>query len=91
MGLCFGAIGTLTLELSDPQDQGANVAALQVCDSSGSVLFIGVAGADLRAALAGGTVTARTFTTIWLLAVIAPPIAGGRSAVLAARRSARPR
>ena len=33
MGLCFGAIATLTLELSEPQDQGINSAALQVCDT----------------------------------------------------------
>lgn len=81
MGMCFGAIGTLTLELSDPQDQGANVAALQVCDSVGSVLLIGVAGAVYATALAGGTVTARTFTTIWLLMATIAAVGG----VLAAR------
>lgn len=72
MGLCFGAIATLTLELSEPEDQGANSAALQVCDSSGSVLFIGAAGTIYAAAVAAGTVSARTFTAIWwLMAVIA--------------------
>ena len=81
MGLCFGAIATLTLELSEPEDQGANSAALQVCDSSGSVLFIGAAGTIYAAAVAAGTVSARTFTAIWwLMAVIA--ITG---ALLAAR------
>ena len=43
MGLAFGAIGTLTLELSTPEDQGANSAALQVLDSTGSIVFIGIA------------------------------------------------
>jgi MFS family permease len=81
MGMCFGAIGTLTLELSDPHDQGANVASLQVCDSVGSVLLVGLAGAIYAGAVSADAVSARTFTTIWLvMAVVAA--AGG---VLAAR------
>ncbi|MGD9955561.1 MAG: MFS transporter [Candidatus Nanopelagicales bacterium] len=67
MGLCFGAIATLTLELSEPQDQGVNSAALQVCDSVGSVLFIGIAGAIYAAAVAAGAVTGWTFAEIWLV------------------------
>jgi MFS family permease len=81
MGLCFGAIGTLTLELSEPEDQGINSAALQVCDSTGSVVFIGAAGAIYGTALAAGAVSARTFTTIWwVMAAVA-----FTGAVLAAR------
>ncbi len=81
MGMCFGAIGTLTLELSAPEDQGANVAALQVCDSVGSVALVGVAGAIYATALAAGSVSASTFTTIWLtMAAVA-----GAGAVLAGR------
>lgn len=67
MGLCFGAIATLTLELSEPQDQGINSAALQVCDSVGSVLFIGIAGAIYAAAVAADAVTGWTFAEIWLV------------------------
>jgi MFS family permease len=66
MGLAYGAISTLTLELSDPADQGANSAALQVSDSVGSILLIGAAGAVYAASLAADTVSAATFTTIWL-------------------------
>jgi MFS family permease len=85
MGMCFGAIGTLTLELSEPEDQGANVAALQVCDSVGSVVFVGIAGAIYGAAFAAGTVSARTFVTIWLtMAVVAA------AGAVAAARIARP-
>lgn len=81
MGLCFGAIATLTLELSEPEDQGANSAALQVADSSASVLLIGTAGTIYAAALAAGTVSGWTFATIWwVMAVIA-----GTGAVLASR------
>jgi MFS family permease len=81
MGLCFGAIGTLVLELSEPEDQGANVASLQVCDSVGSVLLVGVAGAIYATALAADAVSGTTFVTIWLsMAMVA-----GAGAVLAAR------
>ena len=81
MGLCFGAIATLTLELSEPAEQGANSAALQVCDSAGSVQLIGVAGAIYGASVAAGTVSAQTFTAIWW--VMALVTAAG--AVLASR------
>lgn len=65
MGLAFGAIGTLTLELSDPEDQGANSAALQVLDSTGSIVFIGIAGVIYGSALTRGVVSGWTFTWIW--------------------------
>ena len=61
------AIATLTLELSEPQDQGVNSAALQVCDSVGSVVLIGAAGAIYAAAVAADAVTGWTFAEIWLL------------------------
>ena len=65
MGLAFGAIGTLTLELSTADDQGANSAALQVLDSTGSIVFIGIAGVIYGSALTRGVVTGWTFTWIW--------------------------
>jgi MFS family permease len=65
MGMAFGSIGSLVLELSAPEDQGSNVASLQVCDSVGSVLFVGIAGTIYATALALGTVSAATFITIW--------------------------
>ncbi len=85
MGLAFGSISTLTLELSPPADQGANSAALQVSDSVGSILLIGAAGLVYAAALAAGEVSATTFTTIWVGA-------GGLAAagVLVAGRIGRP-
>jgi len=86
MGMAFGSIGSLVLELSAPEDQGANVASLQVCDSVGSVVFVGIAGAIYAAALARDAVTATTFVTIWLtMACVA--LAG---AVLASRIRVRP-
>jgi hypothetical protein len=65
MGLAFGAIGTLTLELSTADDQGANSAALQVLDSTGSIVFIGIAGVIYGSALTRGVVSGWTFTWIW--------------------------
>jgi ABC-type branched-subunit amino acid transport system permease subunit len=58
--------------MSEPGDQGANVASLQVCDAVGSVVFVGLAGAIYAAALAAGTVSSSTFVTIWsVMAVVA--------------------
>jgi MFS family permease len=72
MGMSFGTIGTLTLELSEPGDQGANVASLQVCDAVGSVVFVGLAGTIYAAALAAGAVSSSTFVTIWsVMALVA--------------------
>ncbi|MFN8147782.1 MAG: MFS transporter [Candidatus Nanopelagicales bacterium] len=86
MGMSFGSIGSLVLELSPPEDQGANVASLQVCDSVGSVLLVGLAGAIYGAALAAGSVSSATFVTIWVV-MAAIALAG---AVLARRIRVRP-
>ncbi|MCU0265008.1 MAG: MFS transporter [Actinomycetia bacterium] len=45
MGLGMASIAVAVLELSPVEDQGANSAALQVCDALFSVVFIGVGGA----------------------------------------------
>jgi MFS family permease len=72
MGMAFGSIGSLVLEMSEPEDQGSNVASLQVCDSVGSVLLVGLAGAIYATALARDSVSAWTFVTIWVsMAVVA--------------------
>ena len=45
MGMAMASVAVLTLQLSPPQDQGANSAALQVSDSLFSAATIGVGGA----------------------------------------------
>ena len=65
MGMSFGSIGAMTLEMSEPGDRGTNVASLQVCDAVGSVIFVGLAGAIYAAALATDSVSTATFVTIW--------------------------
>ncbi|HZP51639.1 MFS transporter [Actinocrinis sp.] len=49
MGLVWPNVSVLTLELSDPGDQGANAASLQVADGLSSTLSIAVAGAVYHA------------------------------------------
>lgn len=65
MGMAFGTLGNQTLSLSAPEEQGENSAALQICDSAGSVLLVGLAGAVYSGALAAGTVGVGTFDVIW--------------------------
>jgi MFS family permease len=44
MGVVFGSLGVLLLELSPLEEQGVNSAALQVSDSLGSIVCTGAAG-----------------------------------------------
>jgi MFS family permease len=52
MGLGLTSLSVLVLELSEPREQGANAASLQVSDGLGSIVLIGAAGA-IFAAYAG--------------------------------------
>lgn len=65
MGLAFPSIGVQTLRLSPPADQGVNSAALQLSDSTLSVLALGVTGAIYGAAAAGAGATTSTFVVLW--------------------------
>ena len=55
MGLGLTSLSVLVLELSEPREQGANAASLQVSDGLGSILLIGAAGA-IFAAYAGSAI-----------------------------------
>lgn len=93
MGMAFGTLGNQTLTLSSPDEQGENSAALQMCDSVGSVLLVGVAGAVYSAALVAGTVGARTFDTIWVtmaVVMVVAVVASGRVVVRSVRRAVVP-
>ncbi|WP_280707443.1 MULTISPECIES: MFS transporter [Kitasatospora] len=59
MGLLIASISVLMLKFSPPEAAGANSASLQVSDSLGTVLLVGLAGV-LFAAGGGGAVTAAT-------------------------------
>ncbi len=67
MGLAMASVGTLTLQLSDPGDQGVNSSALQVSDSVGSVLLVGIGGAVHAAGLSRGADPGLTYSVIWFL------------------------
>lgn len=44
MGILYGSLGVLLLELSPPKEQGVNSAALQMADSLGVILCTGLGG-----------------------------------------------
>jgi hypothetical protein len=81
MGLSFPSIAVQTLRLSPPEQQGVNSSALQLADSTLSVVALGITGAVYGAAAAAGTVTAATFVTLWGIAaaiLLAAAWAAGR-------------
>lgn len=54
MGLAMPSISVLTLSMSPDREQGANSAALQICDVTCSVVTIGAGGALVAWAQSGG-------------------------------------
>jgi MFS family permease len=90
MGMAFGTLGNQTLLLSSPEEQGENSAALQMCDSVGSVLLVGFAGAVYSGALAAGTVGVATFDVIWTsmaVVMVVAVLASGRVVVRSGGRA----
>jgi MFS family permease len=65
MGLGMTSVSVLTLEQSDPADQGANSAAVQICDALGSVVFVGVAGSIYAAMHTQAGNDTKAFLTIF--------------------------
>ncbi len=70
MGLGMASLSVLLLEQSPVADQGANSAALQLCDALGSILSIGAAGAIFAAGARGGDAPPATFAIIWAVMVV---------------------
>jgi MFS family permease len=74
MGLAYSSVTVLVLNLSTPADQGANSAALQISDTLGSALGIGVAGALVTGfgvqRLAPGLAAAGAFTIVIALVTV---------------------
>lgn len=81
MGLAFPSLAVQTLRLSPPEQQGFNSSALQLSDSTWSVVSLAVAGAVHAAAVAAGGATATTYVAIWLIAAALAAV----GAVLAGR------
>lgn len=96
MGLGMTSCSVLVLQQSPPSDQGANSAALQISDSTLSILFIGLGGTVLAAG-GGESAGSRTFLIIFVVmaavgavaAVVAPRVTAVAGAA-AARPAAVP-
>jgi MFS family permease len=75
MGISMSSMNVLIMELSKPEEQGANTAALTVCDTLGTSLATGLVGAivtafgtpELHAGLAAGGVA---MTAVAILATV---------------------
>jgi MFS family permease len=69
MGLAFPSLSVLVLRLSEPDAQGTNSSAMQISDTLGSSLAVGVAGALVNAAgLGSGTVCTAAIAIVAALA-----------------------
>ena len=72
MGVIFGSLGVLLLQLSAPQEQGVNSASLQIADSLGVVLCAGLGGVIFAAGHTSAGNDAAVFALIFaVMAVIA--------------------
>jgi hypothetical protein len=58
MGLIYPTLSVLTLELSAPEEQGANSSALQLCDSLFAVMAIALGGSVFAALVKNSSVAA---------------------------------
>ena len=88
MGMSVSSLATLLLAYSEPGEQGANSAGLQVSDSSGVVLLTGLTGAIFAASVAAKAPVAPdglVFTVMWMVSACVAVLA-----VLAAGRLRRP-
>jgi MFS family permease len=85
MGAAMSSASVLLLNLSEPTEQGTNSSYLQLADSLGGVLGVGLAGAVFAAAHAQGPVGSHVFAVIWLM-LAAVGVAAGLSGRRVVRR-----
>ena len=67
MGILYGSLGVLVLQLSPPEEQGVNSAALQISDSLGVILATGLGGVIFATAHAGAGQDSGVYLTIFLV------------------------
>jgi len=70
MGLGMSTTSVLTLRYSAPGEQGRNSSGLQLCDSLGSTIGIGLTGAAFAAWHRPGGDDAALFTGMWLACAV---------------------
>jgi len=78
MGLLYGSLGVLLLQLSPPEEQGVNSAALQIADSLGVVACTGLAGVIFAA---GHTVAGKDADVFAVIFALMAVVAGGATLV----------
>jgi MFS family permease len=67
MGILYGSLGVLLLQLSPPEEQGVNSSALQISDSVGVILLTGLAGIIYDASRVGRGEDSGVYLTIFLV------------------------
>jgi MFS family permease len=90
MGILYGSLGVLVLQLSPPEEQGVNSAALQMSDSLGVILATGLGGvifatSHVRAGQDGGV-----YLTIFLVMTAIAIVGTAVSPRVAPRRAGVP-
>jgi MFS family permease len=70
MGLGLTSLSVLVLEVSAPEDQGTNSAALQVGESLGSIVLIGIGGALFAGLHDGDSGNGPVFVLIWVVMTV---------------------
>ncbi|MFI6588489.1 MFS transporter [Embleya sp. NPDC050493] len=67
MGMAVSSVSVLTLDLSTPEESGTNSSSLQVADSLGTIVMVGLAGAIFAALHEGTGKDAGVFTLIFAI------------------------
>nr|WP_272924020.1 MFS transporter [Streptomyces sp. SID3343] len=67
MGMAISAVSVLTLDLSTPEDSGTNSSSLQVADSLGTIVMVGLGGAIFAALHEGTGRDSGVFTLIFAI------------------------
>lgn len=79
MGMLYGSLGVLVLQLSPPEEQGVNSAALQMADSLGVILLTGLGGVIFATSHVHAGQDSGVYLTIYLvmtaIAVLATAVA----------------
>jgi MFS family permease len=86
MGMLYGSLGVLVLQLSPPEEQGVNSAALQIADSLGVILLTGLGGVIFATGHVHPGQDGGVYLTIFLVmtaiavlaTAVAPRVAPGR-------------
>ncbi len=90
MGLGMSSMSVLTLRLSPPGEEGRSSAALQLGDSLGALLGIGLAGAIFSSLHASSISEGGAFGIVWLVMGVVGLLGAGASLRVRPRPVARP-